>query len=105
MGRAGTGFGTLKLIEELQPEYVKIEPALVRGLDDNLVQQEVARSLVKVASLVGSQVVASGVESEAEVEMVRRCGIVLAQGKHLARAQPYPGPQSPEKPAPGVHKD
>lgn len=105
MGRAGTGFATLKLIEELQPEYVKIEPALVRGLDGNLVQQEVARSLVKVARIVGSQVVASGVESEAEADMVRRCGIVLAQGRHLARPQPSPGPQSPEKPVRGVHKD
>ena len=105
MGRAGTGFATLKLIEELKPDYVKIEPALVRGLDGNLVQQEVARSLVKVARRVGAQVVASGVESEAEADMVWRCGIVLAQGRHLARSQPFPGLQAREKTAREVHKD
>jgi len=88
----------IQLIADLEPDFVKIDPTLVRGLDSNLVQQEVARSVVAAAKEVKSEVVAPGVESEAEAEAARRCGVRLAQGFHLAR--PRPGLTGPVRPQP-----
>jgi EAL domain-containing protein (putative c-di-GMP-specific phosphodiesterase class I)/GGDEF domain-containing protein len=105
LDRAGTGFATLKLIEELAPEYIKIEPTLIRNLDANLVQQEVARSMVALARRLGSTVVADGVESEAEAEAARICGVSLAQGQHLAGPQAVPGPGSTRKIPRGASRD
>ena len=102
MDRAGSGFATLKLIEELQPEYIKIEPTLIRGLESNLVQQDVARSLVQLAQRIGSQVVADGVESEAEAEAARRCGVLLVQGGRLAKQFRPAETESPENLPPGA---
>lgn len=85
LGHAGSGYATLRRIQELKPDYVKIEPALVRGIDANLLQQEVVRSVVGVAGRVGSQVVAGELQSEAEVKAVQLCGVSLAQGPYLAR--------------------
>ena len=105
MDRAGTGFATLKLIEELAPEYIKIEPTLIRNLDANLVQQEVARTLVALARKLGLMVVADGIETEAEAEAARLCGVSLAQGHHLARPQAVPGPGSGKKHPRGAPRD
>jgi EAL domain-containing protein (putative c-di-GMP-specific phosphodiesterase class I) len=98
LDNAGSGFATLQLIADLQPDFVKIDPTLVRGLDSNLVQQEVARSVVAAAEEVKSEVVAPGVESEPEAEAAQRCGVRLAQGFHLAR--PRPGLTGPVRPRP-----
>jgi EAL domain-containing protein (putative c-di-GMP-specific phosphodiesterase class I) len=82
LGRAGSGYATLQRIEDLRPDFVKIDPVLMRGLESHLLRQEVARSLVAVAARVHCQVIATGLTSEAEAEAARRCGIHLAQGDH-----------------------
>ncbi len=88
LDNAGSGYATLQLITDLKPDFVKIDPTLIRGLDQHLVQQEVARSVVAVAERVGARVVAPGVETEAEAQTASRCGVPLAQGFHLARPRP-----------------
>lgn len=94
---AGTGFATLKLIEELCPAYVKIDATLVRGIDRNLLQQEVTRSVVAVAQRMNCTVVAPGVESADEAATVRRCGVRLAQGNHMAPPAPLVAAHPPER--------
>jgi EAL domain-containing protein (putative c-di-GMP-specific phosphodiesterase class I)/GGDEF domain-containing protein len=94
LDNAGSGYATLQLIEDLKPDFVKIDPTLVRGLDRNLVQQEVARSVVAVSRRVGACVVAPGIETEAEAQAARHCGVALAQGFHLARPRPPARPRA-----------
>jgi EAL domain-containing protein (putative c-di-GMP-specific phosphodiesterase class I) len=48
-------------------------------------------SIIGFASDIGAAVVADGVETEREIEMLRGLGIDLAQGNYLARPGQIPG--------------
>jgi EAL domain-containing protein (putative c-di-GMP-specific phosphodiesterase class I)/GGDEF domain-containing protein len=84
----GTGYSSLATVERLRPEFVKVDVSLVRGVHQNLIKQELLRSLVAVAGRVGAAVVAEGVESEEEAGMLRDAGARYAQG--FLFAQPAP---------------
>ena len=81
----GTGYESLLTVERIRPDFVKVDPVLVRGIQDNLVQQELFSSLTEAARRVGAEVVAVGIESEEEAKTVRALGASLAQGFAFGR--------------------
>ncbi|MFQ5719791.1 MAG: EAL domain-containing protein [Acidobacteriota bacterium] len=96
LARAGSGYATLKLMEEIQPAYVKVDATLVHGIDVNLLKQEVVRSVIKIARRLECEVVTPGLESAAEATAVRRLGVQLGQGDHLAPPAPPDALRLPE---------
>ncbi len=77
---AGAGHASLEAIMEIAPDYLKADMGLVRGIDADPPRQEVLRSLHAVARRIGAQVVAEGIETEGELQVVRELGIRYAQG-------------------------
>lgn len=86
----GAGYASLRLWSELRPAYVKIDQHFVRALDDDPVKREFVRSMGEIARGVGAQVVAEGVETAGELNVLAELGIELAQGYHLARPSAEP---------------
>jgi EAL domain-containing protein (putative c-di-GMP-specific phosphodiesterase class I) len=87
----GTGYASLPLISRLKPDYTKLDVSLVRGIDRNLIQQEVLRSLVELCGKVGATVIAEGIETLEELDVLRSHGVGLGQGyyfSHPASALP-----------------
>lgn len=76
----GTGSGTLQTIAEIRPDYIKIDGSLIRDAERSLVKQEMLRSLLQVAHSIDAAVVAEGIESESELQIVKNCGIEYGQG-------------------------
>ena len=85
----GTGMTGVQAIEEMHPDYLKLDVSLVHNIHTNLIAQELLRSLNRVARSMGSQVVAEGVETEQERDMLRACGTDLAQGFLYSRPAPF----------------
>lgn len=85
---AGTGYASLITLERLRPDYVKVDPSLVRGIDDSLIVQEVFASLAQMGARIGAQVVAVGVEREEEAACLRAAGASLGQGFLFASPAP-----------------
>src|SRR5690606_41553225 len=75
----GEGYSSLRRWSELRPEYVKIDKYFVRGIDRDPVKRQIMRAMVEVAQQVGSTVIAEGIETEAELVVVRSlvagCGL------------------------------
>ncbi len=88
----GAGYAGLSYFARIRPEIVKIDMSLVRGIDREVVQQHVVASLVTLATTLGMEVVAEGVETAAERDTVVRLGCTLLQGYFFAK----PGPPFPE---------
>jgi EAL domain-containing protein (putative c-di-GMP-specific phosphodiesterase class I) len=82
---AGAGFASLRHILELRPDYVKLDRAIVKGVDRDPARQALVAGLVYFAARTGAILVAEGVETEAEVHQVRELGVPLAQGYRLGR--------------------
>ena len=82
---AGAGVANFNHLAELRPDFLKIDIGLVRGVHADLGRQAVVVGLVHFAAASGCQVIAEGIETEAELAMVRSLGVTLGQGYLLAR--------------------
>jgi diguanylate cyclase (GGDEF)-like protein len=81
----GTGFSNLGYLNRYPIERMKIDQSFVRGIDQMPINQSIVRSIVALAKSLGLQVVAEGVETEAELALVRECQCDEYQGYLLAR--------------------
>jgi EAL domain-containing protein (putative c-di-GMP-specific phosphodiesterase class I) len=84
----GAGFSSLRHIVVTAPDVIKLDRSIVTGLGADPVLSVVVRSLVDLARAVGAQVVAEGVETEADATALAALGAGLGQGWHFGRATP-----------------
>ncbi|MBX3631662.1 MAG: phosphodiesterase [Simplicispira sp.] len=89
----GEGRSSLRLWAELRPDYVKIDKYFVAGIDADPVKLQIVRGLIRFAEISGTHLVAEGIETEAELRVVRDLGIPLGQGYGLGRPQAEPAAQ------------
>jgi len=85
---AGAGFASLRHILELRPAFVKLDRSLIAGLEADEARQAMIVGLSHFARSVGCRLIAEGVETEAELEVLRTLAIRLAQGFLLGRPAP-----------------
>jgi EAL domain-containing protein (putative c-di-GMP-specific phosphodiesterase class I) len=83
----GSGYSSLAHILKLAPEFIKLDRDLVSGIDVDPVRRALAASLVTFAADTGAQIIAEGVESQAELASLRRLGVRYAQGFHLGHPE------------------
>jgi len=76
----GTGYSALHVLAELQPEFIKLDKMLVRDLADEPIKRNLVSAITGFARESQSVVIAEGVETEAEVEVLQELGIELQQG-------------------------
>ena len=82
---AGSGFAGLHHLAELAPDLIKLDIAFVRHIDTDPARRAVARALIGFAAEVGATLIAEGIETDAELDQLRRLGAPLGQGYLLAR--------------------
>ncbi|MFQ6371572.1 GGDEF domain-containing protein [Shewanella sp. YIC-542] len=86
----GAGYSGLRLWSELAPDYVKIDRHFIERIHEFPVKQEFVRSIVTLCQSLTCQVIAEGIETEAELAVLQRFGIQLYQGFLLGKPQPNP---------------
>ncbi|HEY4199608.1 MAG TPA: EAL domain-containing protein [Devosiaceae bacterium] len=80
-GAAYAGLNTLLL---LRPQMIKLDLALIRGIDTDRGRQALVKGLLDACTCLGCSVVAEGVETAAEFSTLSRLGITLMQGYFFA---------------------
>ncbi len=85
---AGAGFASLMHILKLAPDFIKLDRELVSGIDFDPVRRSLAHSLMRFAEDTGAELIAEGIETATELEVLRELGISRAQGFYLARPAP-----------------
>ena len=89
----GAGYSNLRYIAELEPEVVKLDRSLVRGLSTSRRQWMLVRGIVRLCEDLGARVVAEGLEERDDLLAARDAGVHIGQGFLLARpASPPPKP-------------
>ena len=86
----GEGFSSLRLWSELRPQYVKIDMHFVQGINHDPVKLQFVRSIQEIAEKSGTVVIAEGIETQAELLLIRELGIDGGQGYHIARPNGNP---------------
>lgn len=81
----GAGYSGLSLLAEFQPDIIKLDMALVRGIDEDEVRQAIVRGLLDICGALRIEVIAEGVEEIGELKMLQDLGVHLFQGFLFAR--------------------
>lgn len=96
----GAGFSGLNLLAECQPQLIKLDMGLVRGIDAHRARRAIVEGVLVTARGIGAQVVAEGVETEGELVTLHALGVRLFQGYWFGRpaleALPEPDPAALE---------
>lgn len=101
---AGAGAANFAHIVGLQPDFVKLDMGLVRGIDGDLTRQAMVAGLGHFARTSGCRLIAEGIETRAEAETLTALGAQLGQGYLYAKPAPLehwiPGGGPAPAPAP-----
>jgi diguanylate cyclase (GGDEF)-like protein len=81
----GTGYSNLESLKNLTVSQIKIDRTFVRNLMTESGDRAIVRSIVALGRSLGLQVVAEGVETAEQLQMLREFGCDLLQGFLYAR--------------------
>ena len=81
----GAGYAGLKLLADFQPDLIKLDMDLVRGVDTNRARQAIVRGMVRLCQDMGIQIIAEGIETLGERDFLFDAGIHLMQGYLFAK--------------------
>ncbi|MDH4062541.1 MAG: EAL domain-containing protein, partial [Aquincola sp.] len=76
----GTGYSSLGHLNQLPIDRIKIDRSFVRGLPEHTGNAAIARAIVTLAASLGRQVIAEGVETEAQRDFLVALGCQQLQG-------------------------
>lgn len=85
---AGSGYASFRHILQLQPDIIKLDQSLVHGIAHDTGRRALAAALAGFARDTGCDVVAEGVETDAELAVLRDLGVKAGQGYLLGSPLP-----------------
>jgi EAL domain-containing protein (putative c-di-GMP-specific phosphodiesterase class I) len=77
---AGAGHSSFRHVLDLRPDLIKLDMSLTRDIHCDPARRALAEALTLFGRAMGSQIVAEGVETELELEALRKIGVTKVQG-------------------------
>lgn len=82
----GAGFSSLQHVLNLRPDVIKLDVGLTRGIDTDPARRALGRALLTFGlDAYDASIVAEGIETEGELEVLRSLGCPCGQGFYLGR--------------------
>jgi diguanylate cyclase (GGDEF)-like protein len=86
----GTGYSSMTYLRRLPVDTIKIDRSFIANATESGYDATIVDALLTIGQTLGVDVVAEGVETEAQLDYVRERGVDRAQGYLLARPMPIP---------------
>jgi EAL domain-containing protein (putative c-di-GMP-specific phosphodiesterase class I) len=84
----GTGYSSLAYLKKFDIDYLKIAPSFVHDMATSDSDRAVAESIIVMAHQLGLKVIAEGIETEQQRDLLCAAGCDYGQGFWYARAAP-----------------
>jgi diguanylate cyclase (GGDEF)-like protein len=84
----GTGYSNLSYLKRFPIDRLKIDQSFIRGIEQETMNMEIVRTIVTLAKTMSLELVAEGVETAAEMDMVEACGCDSVQGYKFSKPLP-----------------
>ena len=91
----GSGFANENSLLELSPRFIKVDIAIIRGIDTDPDKQQIVQNIVAYAHPRSMRIIAEGVETAAELRKVIELGADALQGYFLAKPAAVPAQMAP----------
>lgn len=82
---SGAGYSGLRLMTEVRPSFIKIDMALVRDVDKDMIKKELLKSICMFAKIANIIVIAEGIETYDEMKTLINIGIQYGQGYYFQK--------------------
>jgi EAL domain-containing protein (putative c-di-GMP-specific phosphodiesterase class I) len=76
----GAGYAGLNLLADFQPDIIKLDMELIRGINQHAARQSIVRGVTRICEELNIQIIAEGVETVDEYLCLQDMGIHLMQG-------------------------
>ncbi|HIJ59461.1 MAG TPA: EAL domain-containing protein [Nitrospirae bacterium] len=81
----GSGYASLKMLEILDVDYIKIDMHFIKDIYKDKFKQDIVNSIISLAKGKSIMTLAEGIETQREFECIKKLGIDLVQGYFFAR--------------------
>jgi EAL domain-containing protein (putative c-di-GMP-specific phosphodiesterase class I)/CheY-like chemotaxis protein len=88
---AGAGYAGLQTMVEIEPDFIKLDMSLIRGVESSVVKQRLVRTLRDFCREATITLIAEGIETRKQLDTLRDLGVSHGQGFLFG----LPGSQQP----------
>ncbi|SFN24560.1 PAS domain S-box-containing protein/diguanylate cyclase (GGDEF) domain-containing protein [Formivibrio citricus] len=84
----GTGYSSLSYLRQLPIQTVKIDKSFIDHMEQDETTRHITESIISLSHGLKLRVVAEGVETVSQLQMLREAGCEIAQGYHIGKPMP-----------------
>jgi Predicted signal transduction protein containing sensor and EAL domains len=84
----GTGYSNLGSIKALKPDHLKIDKSFVFDMEERSMRSSLIPEIIAIARSIGAEVTAEGIETVAQLQMLRELSVEYGQGYLLGKPMP-----------------
>ncbi|MFC3212175.1 sensor domain-containing protein [Planomicrobium okeanokoites] len=81
----GTGYSSLSYLTKLPVHYLKIDRSFINGLEDDVSNRTLTKSILEVAHNLDLKVIAEGIETETQCEILKDWSCEIGQGYYFSK--------------------
>ena len=83
----GTGYSSLSYLRHLPINSLKIDRSFIKSLPENTSDRQITSAIIAMANAMGLDVIAEGVETQAQQEFLLTAGCKFGQGYWFGKAE------------------
>lgn len=91
----GSGYGSLNLLHQIRPDFVKLDMQLIRDVHQEIYKGAIVAKILELAQQLGVTTIAEGIETPAELQWLQDHGVDLVQGFLFGKPAPLPKTELP----------
>jgi EAL domain-containing protein (putative c-di-GMP-specific phosphodiesterase class I) len=81
----GTGYSSFRQLRDSYIDFIKIDRSFVKDIDKKVDNRAIVKAMVALGKSIGAKIIAEGVETKEELEIMKRLGCYMYQGYFLKR--------------------